>query len=193
MNRRGIHTRPERGQSIDWLTPPEILEALGGFDLDPCASALQVRGDLPEYQGYAERLIGLPDDGLTADWSGRVWLNPPYGAANSARWLTRMASHGNGTALVASRTEVERWFVPYVWQAATAVLFLRGRLYYRHPDGTKAGGNAGHGSALVAYGRFDAGMLLISNLPGEFIWLDRSVPVQPPAEPECSAGAAFGL
>ena len=25
----------------DWLTPPEILEALGPFDMDPCASQFQ--------------------------------------------------------------------------------------------------------------------------------------------------------
>jgi len=25
----------------DWLTPPELLQALGAFDMDPCASQYQ--------------------------------------------------------------------------------------------------------------------------------------------------------
>ena len=34
----GSHTRAVRGRTDDWLTPPEIIAALGRFDLDPCAS-----------------------------------------------------------------------------------------------------------------------------------------------------------
>lgn len=65
----------------DWLTPPEILHALGGFDLDPCAS---------EHQPWrtAARQLTIRDDGLKQKWSGRVWCNPPYGPF-AARWLER--------------------------------------------------------------------------------------------------------
>jgi len=176
-SKRGIHSQPNHGHSIDWLTPPDLLERLGTFDLDPCASNLQASHDLANYPVYAERLICPPDNGLTAEWGSneRVWLNPPYGLKNSQLWMQRMAEHSYGTALVAVRTEVEAWWVPYVWNAATAVLFLHGRLHYHHPeDGRRAKGNAGHGSALVAYGRFDAGILLMCGLAGEFVWLDRA-------------------
>lgn len=37
------HQRPNAGLSDDWLTPPEIIEALGPFDLDPCALFLRGR------------------------------------------------------------------------------------------------------------------------------------------------------
>lgn len=170
---RGIHTTPNKGRTVDWLTPPDLFDGrLGDFDLDPCAHPVQTTADWQSTHGvHANRLIVPPEDGLSAIWGGRVWLNPPYGTTSSERWLRRMAAYGHGTALVASRTEVERWWVPYVWQAATAVLFLSGRLHYWTPEGERASGNAGHGSALIAYGRHDAGLLLLSDIKGQFVWL----------------------
>jgi len=157
---RGIHSKPNNGATNDWLTPPEIIEALGTFTLDPCAHPNQ-------FYRTAKRMISLPDDGLRANWSGRVWLNPPYG--NQLRyWIKKLAEHGNGIALVPARTEVESWFWPYIWERANALLFLKGRLYFRKPDGTKLG-NAGHGSVLVAYGKRNVSSLSKSGIAGRFI------------------------
>lgn len=156
--RRGIHTRPNVGESVEWLTPPHIIRALGRFNLDPCAHPQQ-------FYRTARRMIQPPADGLAAKWTGRVWLNPPYGATEIGLWLCKLSEHGDGIALVPARTEVERWFWPYIWQAADAVLFLRGRIYFHKPDGSTAG-NAGHGSVLAAYGDNNVGALLSSGIPG---------------------------
>lgn len=156
---RGIHTKPNDGQSVDWITPPEIIRALGKFDLDPCAHPEQ-------FYRTAKRMIAPPRDGLKARWSGRVWLNPPYGS-KLKHWLARLAEHGDGIALVPARTEVESWFWPYIWMGADAVLFLRGRLYFRKPNGDKRG-NAGHGSVLVAYGAKNATGLRECEIRGRF-------------------------
>ena len=59
--------------SVDWYTPPHIFDGLGVFDLDPCQPIGGVKW-IPALQYYT-----LEDDGLTSDWYGRVWLNPPYG------------------------------------------------------------------------------------------------------------------
>ncbi len=162
---RGIHTKPNNGQSVDWLTPPVIIKALGRFDLDPCAHPNQP-------WKTAKRMISPPADGLTYAWKGRVWLNPPYGTDASHEWLGRMAEHGNGIALIASRTET-RWFHEHVWDAASSCLFLYGRLYYHRPDGTRAGGNAGHGLVLVAYGSENTDRLLSSGIAGKPIVLHK--------------------
>lgn len=159
MARRGIHTKPNNGQSIDWLTPPEILKALGKFRTDPCAHPNQ-------FYRTAAHMISPPANGLAEVWGGRVWLNPPYGD-NVAPWLKRLVEHGNGIALVAARTDVERWFWPYVWEAADAVLFIRGRLRFYLPDGSRKG-NAGHGSVLCAYGAKNAEALASSGIVGKF-------------------------
>ena len=148
----------------EWLTPREILEALGAFDLDPCAPAAERRPWPTAAAHYSAE-----DDGLSRHWSGRVWLNPPYGRW-TGRWLQRLAQHGQGTALIFARTETADWH-DYVWPLAQAVLFLRGRLHFHHVDGRRAAANAGAPSALIAYGQRDADLLRASGIGGKFIQL----------------------
>ena len=163
MKRRGMgsHTKPNSGVNDLWLTPPQLFHALGEFDLDPCACPD------PRPWSTAKRHIALPDDGLAADWSGRVWMNPPYGDEINP-WLEKTAKHGIGTALIFARTETANWEL-FVWPKASAILFLYGRLYFYLPDGTRAHGNAGGPSALIAYGERDAAILRDSGIKGAFV------------------------
>lgn len=101
----------------EWLTPRDILEALGPFDLDPCAP---VEPPWP----IATTTYNMLDDGLRRPWSGFIWCNPPYGQ-ETGRWLNKMGAHGNGIALVFARTETEMFFES-VWRGATSMLFLEG-------------------------------------------------------------------
>lgn len=155
-----IHTKPNNGATNDWLTPPEIVKCLGSFDLDPCASTGQP-------WNTAKKMIALPDDGLAVDWVGRVWLNPPYGQ-QLKQWIKRLSEHGNGIALVPSRTEVESWFWPFIWERACGILFVRGRFHFLQPDGTRRG-NCGHGSVLVAYGENNCWNLRNSGIRGAYV------------------------
>ena len=122
--------RPNEGATNTWLTPPEIIRALGEFDLDPCAAENQPWPTAKAHYTEAE-------DGLIQPWFGRVWLNPPYGP-HLVKWLSRMATHGHGTAFLFARTETAA-FHDYVGPKATAFLFLRGRVFFHRPDGTPAG------------------------------------------------------
>lgn len=145
-----------RGQSDTWLTPPYIYRALGEFDLDPCAQPSNPT---------AKRLIVLPEDGLAAEWEGRVWLNPPYGPATK-HWLEKLENHGFGTALVLSRTDT-KWFHKAM-QSARAVLFFEGRIEHLKPGLVRdpRGSGATCGSVLIAFGEYDAEKLLGSYLKG---------------------------
>lgn len=102
-------------------------------------------------------------------WYGRVWLNPPYGRAQDA-FMARMVEHGCGTALIFARTDTKSFFT-YVWDEATAILFVKGRLYFHHEDGTRASANSGAASVLVAYGQQDAEALRDSGIEGKLVWL----------------------
>lgn len=149
-----------RAITTTWLTPRAVIEALGPFDLDPCAAPS------PRPWPTADRHIELPEDGLAADWSGRVWLNPPYGA-ETWRWLARLAEHGDGIALIFARTETVG-FAREVWDKASGMLFLHGRLSFARPDGS-VGRNSGAPSVLVAYGHAAAERLRRSGLGGTFV------------------------
>lgn len=144
-----------------WLTPPEIIAALGPFDLDPCAA--------PEPRPWptASRHITLPTNGLNVAWSGRVWCNPPFGKHAEA-WLARMADHGNGIALAFARTETAM-FQRHVWPSADAVMFLSRRPHFCKPDGSRATGNSGGPICLIAYGWKNVAALMDSGLDGAVV------------------------
>lgn len=105
---RTVHPYKSRpvGATVEWLTPPEILLALGEFDLDPCCPPV-----MPWVT--AKTMLNPSCDGFSADWSGRVWLNPPYGG-ETQKWLAKLAAHGNGIAFIFARTET-RMFFDSVW------------------------------------------------------------------------------
>lgn len=159
--RQGIGSHQSAAMLKDeWLTPPEIIEALGPFDLDPCAP-------INRPWDMAAQHYTVADDGLSKPWHGRVWCNPPYGL-QAAKWLDRLADHGNGVALIFARTETAMFF-EHVWEKADALLFLKGRLHFHHVDGTRAAANAGGPSVLIAYGRDNADSLRDSVIAGQFV------------------------
>ena len=156
----------------DWLTPPELLQALGPFDMDPCASQFQP-------WRTATTQFTIEDDGLARDWAGRVWCNPPYGP-HAEKFLKRMADHGDGIALIFARTETKA-FQEYCWNRADAMLFMAGRIKFRLPGGGVAG-PAGAPSVLIAYGEANARSLRLSKIRGYVVDLDN-----------CEAPAAHDL
>lgn len=138
------------GLTQDWITPKALLELLGDFDMDPCASMLQP-------WPTAKVMWNARDDGLKVDWRGRVWLNPPYDRFQILTWMQRMAAHRNGMAMVFARTDT-KWFQT-VWNAATAIYFFKGRVDFYTPQGVRATFNSGAPSCLIAYGEHDFAVL----------------------------------
>ncbi len=147
--------------TVEWLTPPSIIAALGPFDLDPCA---------PIVQPYptAKTVMTARENGLICRWDGRIWLNPPYANGVIEKWLARMAQHDRGTALIFARTDTEA-FHRHVFDRASALLFMEGRINFHLPDGTRAAGNAGAPTVLCAYGADDADVLAACAIAGQFV------------------------
>lgn len=195
----GAHHSP-RAKTVDWWTPPYVIAALGGpdaFSLDPCASARQLQASHAPFFRTARRAFTEAEDGLAQSWEGRMWCNPPYSSEEAKRWLSRMAKHNEGTALIFARTETDTFF-RHGWDAATAMLFIRKRLNFYYPhgldparcfggadhewivmdDGAAAQGckwcgvakkNSGAPSVLIAYGQTDAEILAACPIEGKFI------------------------
>ncbi len=150
-----------RAQTVDWLTPPEIVGALGPFDLDPCACN-------PMPWVTAPLMYSPPLDGFAMPWFGRVWLNPPYGR-EVFKWVKKLADHGNGICIIFARTDTAG-FHEQVWNRADAILFMRGRLKFYRPNGKQAKANSGGPSCLVAYGAENATALVNSGIEGMIVY-----------------------
>lgn len=154
---KGFTHESTNNESKEWYTPKYIFDALGiKFDLDPCSPGKDIVSWIP-----AERHLTMADDGLSMQWHGNVFINPPYGNDTPA-WLAKLSKHGQGIALVFARTDT-RWFHNYVSQS-DAICFLKGRVHFvpaklarEYASGLIAPtGSCGAGSMLVAYGRDNA-------------------------------------
>lgn len=159
------------GKSQVHITPRRIIDAVGPFDLDPCAA-------WPRPWACASHNIALPYDGLEEAWSGSVFMNPPFDRYQVAKWIRKLAEHGNGIALLHARVETD-WFEP-VWEHATALLFLADRIIFHQPDGSLSGvvnkktgkfqpANSGAPVVLAAFGKEMHDRLVLCELPGFFV------------------------
>lgn len=147
-----------------WLTPKHIIDALGHFDTDPCC---------PPKMPWrtADRMLTKEDDGTTAPWIGRVWLNPPYGR-DAIPFLKRMAHYeGGGIALLFTRTDTDAW-QSLVFPFAHSILFLKGRLRFCRANGTEVD-RATAPSALIAYSQKDARSISKSGIRGTLVRLKK--------------------
>lgn len=152
----------------EWLTPPEILRALGEFDLDPCAPVKRP-------WSIARHHFTIEDNGLAHEWFGRVWLNPPYSTELIKLFMKRMAGHHNGIALTFARTETE-FFHKYVWPSCDSILFIEGRIAFHNTAGIKAKMTGGAPSCLIAYGEHNVDAIASSGIKGKHL-LVNSVPI----------------
>ena len=142
-----MNTRLEKSvrSSDEWYTPKEILDALGKFDLDPCAP---IRPLWPT----AEVMYDQNIDGLSQIWEGRVWLNPPYSRPLIELFVRKLAEHGNGIALLFNRCD-SKMFQDVIFPKATGMKFLRHRI-------------------LLAFGEDNAEILRNCAIEGKYVQLN---------------------
>lgn len=148
----------------EWMTPPEILNALGGwrsFDLDPAT---------PDVMPWrtARRRYTQREDGLLLPWFGRVFLNPPYSHPLIAQFLARMAVHDRGVALIFVRSDGRYWH-EHVLGAASGLFFILRKVKFFSTDGLRSPHGHFAPSVLCAYGARDLDMLAECQLEGTFV------------------------
>ena len=136
----------------DHYTPPFIFKALGvEFDMDVSAPINGVPW-IP-----AKRSLSIIDDGLTTDWVGRVWCNPPY--SKITPWADKLFDHGNAIALLPVAKSM--WF-DKLWQLADGILTLPSSLRFIKSDGSVAGIMTS--TMLFAFGEANLQALIDSGL-----------------------------
>lgn len=140
-----------------WFTPKIFIDSLGPFDLDPATSKNRPFNTANEH--YCK---DNGQDGLTLNWNGFVWLNPPYGKEISP-FIKKFKRHNNGIALVFSRTGTP-WLQDWI-SCGGKIFFLRKRVKFIDIN-HKQGSNAGADSCLLIAGDLAINRVLNSGLLG---------------------------
>lgn len=151
----------QAGKDNEWFTPAQYVDAarrvMGSIDLDP-ASCEQANRTVKATRYYTKE-----DDGLSKEWVGNVWLNPPFGRVNpelkgSTRSYQLYFMHRllrgylageveQAIALVFGTSACMPWFQPF-WQFPICI--IKSRIEFDKPDGTKD--HFGYGNMAVYLG-----------------------------------------
>ena len=128
------HVPNNRGNN-EWYTLAEYIEAarnaMGSIDTDPASN------DIANKIVKAEKYYTLETNGLAHDWTGNVWMNPPYSSDLISKFVEKLkeqrANYNQAIILVNNATETQ-WFYEIV-KIASAVCFPKSRVKFYMPDG----------------------------------------------------------
>jgi phage N-6-adenine-methyltransferase len=136
---RGNVARDGEIESDRWHTPAAIIElartVMGKIDLDPASNA-----DAQEIV-KAAKYYTRDNDGLTQQWAGRVWLNPPWSYPLVEQFIQKLVEEfetrriREAVVLVNNATDTE-WFQTLAKVAI--VMFARKRISCWRPGDDEA-------------------------------------------------------
>jgi len=105
----------------DWETPKDLYAVLNtefNFSLDPCCSK-----ETAKCSSY----YTIEDDGLSKDWKGTVFMNPPYGRG-IINWIKKAKEESDKgstvVCLIPARTDT-KWWHTYCMKSAEIRLLTK--------------------------------------------------------------------
>lgn len=104
-----------------WETPQKLFDELNNkyhFELDVCAIKENAK---------CEKYYTIEDDGLSQEWKGKCWCNPPYGRQIGK--LVKKASESDFCVMLLPVRTDSRWFHDYIYGKAE-IQFIKGRLKF---------------------------------------------------------------
>ena len=112
-------------ETDQWATPQKFFDEwsalYGPFNIDVCADAKNAK--CPIY-------FDKETDGLKQVWSGKCYMNPPYGR-EIGKWMKKALESSKSGAtvvcLVPSRTDT-KWWHEYAMEGE--IIFIKGRLTF---------------------------------------------------------------
>jgi hypothetical protein len=141
-------------------TPAYIYEAIGPFDLDPCAGESTSIAKVNWWDGRGEC-------GLSREWFGMVYCNPPF--SQKERWIEKMIEHSNGILILPERGSAP-WFGPLA--EAAGLYFVMGKKI------NFIGGSSSNnvGSCLFPFGGEAIRRIKNCGLPGHLVAVEMFTP-----------------
>jgi phage N-6-adenine-methyltransferase len=137
----------------EWYTPRRYVElarrVLGTIDLDPASC------DTAQKTVRATTYYTKAEDGLSREWRGRVWLNPPYAQPDIVHFIDKLIterSDGRVTAaIMLTHNYTDTGWFHAAAEIAEATCLTRGRVKFVNVDGSEGDAPA-QGSVFFYFG-----------------------------------------
>jgi phage N-6-adenine-methyltransferase len=130
----------------EWYTPKKYIdmarEVLGRIDIDPASNPFA--NQVVQATTYYTK----EDDGLTKEWRGKMWLNPPYSSI-IAEFINKTCNSDVEAIVLTNNSTDTKWFA----QAANncdAICFTYGRINFY--DDTDKKSSPTNGQAFFYFG-----------------------------------------
>ena len=133
----------------EWYTPEKFIEAarkaMGSIDLDPATS------QVAQKTVQAETFYTIDDNGLSKQWSGNVWLNPPYAKNDIESFSEKVCEKEFKQAIVLVNNATETGWFQNMAELADAFCFPKSRIKYNDSSGKPANSPL-QGQAFLYFG-----------------------------------------
>jgi len=140
----------------EYFTPSHIINAVrdvfeGTIDLDPasCEAANETV--------KAREIYTAEDDGLTKEWHGNVWMNPPFSQPLVAQFCAKLLEELDAgrvqQAIVIVNNATETKWGNMLLRHASMVCFPTGRVRFVNAMGANIGSGPLQGQMLVYFGK----------------------------------------
>lgn len=134
----------------EWYTPEQYIEAarkiLEQIDLDPATS------EIAQQTVRAEKYFTVEEDGLSQEWSGNIWLNPPYSRGLLDKFVGKLLVSTFKAAIVLTDSSTETGWFSRLAARAQVICFSNKRIKFLRPDGSEGNGSPTRGSAFFYFG-----------------------------------------
>lgn len=130
----------------EWYTPKKYIdmarEVLGKIDIDPASNAFA------NQTVQATTFYTKKDDGLTKEWQGKMWLNPPYSSI-IAEFINKTCNSEVEAIVLTNNSTDTKWFAQGA-NNCDAICFTYGRINFY--DDTNKKSSPTNGQAFFYFG-----------------------------------------
>jgi ParB family chromosome partitioning protein len=145
------HVSHNSGEN-EWYTPLDIIElarkTMGSIDLDPASS------EEANKIVNAKKYFTFKNNGLTKEWPGNVWMNPPFSMIPefTSKLVDEYTKGNIKQACVISLNGTETQWCQHIMQNCKVVCFPKGRIKFLDKDRKPHDGSPLQGNIIFYFG-----------------------------------------